>query len=355
MRHPSPPQISVVMTVYNGAGYLRKSIDSVLRQTFHEFEFLVVDDGSTDETPAMLAKAAAEDRRVKIVTNQDNRGLTASINIGLRHARAPIIARIDGDDICAPNRLADQFSFLEMHPDHLMVGSGYRAIDHSGKVLYTKINPMDSFAARWLSRFRTPMPHPSICFRATLPDGTPVRYEEDLPVAQDFELIARLARAGRIASLGAPLIDYRMHAGNISANKKALQHANARQIAGRSMAADLPTELARRLDGFLDIYFLGRTATPGLIAESVAALDDMVALDVEAEPRRRTWLKRQTAGVLAEAIIRRGGGLRNPAALSAFAVHARHYLPALAGRVLENTGRLPGRWQSFPEPSGIGA
>ena len=349
------PHVTVLMPVYNGARYLRPAIDSVLQQTFTDFELVAVDDASTDDTPKILAESAADDGRVRVVENSENQGLTSSLNVGLRSARAPIIARMDSDDICAPNRLAEQIGFLGAHPDHLLVGSGYRAIDHVGNVRYTKINPMDAFAARWLTRFRTPMAHPSICFRATLPDGTPVRYDESFQVAQDFELIARLARVGLVASLGAALIDYRVHSANVSARRKHAQHAKAIQIAGRGLAHDLPPALAQGLEGFLGVYFLGRPATASLVAESVAAFDAMLALDAATEPGRRSWLKRQTAGLLAEAILRRGGGLRNPAVFASFARHARHYLPALAGRVLENSGRLPARWLSYPEPAGAGA
>ena len=349
------PHVSVLMPVHNGARYLRPAIASVLQQTFTDFELVAVDDASTDDTPTILMEVAADDQRIRVVSNPENLGLTSSLNIGLRSARGSIIARMDSDDVCAPNRLAEQIGFLAAHPDHLVVGSGYRAIDHAGNIRYTKINPLDAFAARWLTRFRTPMAHPSICFRAALSDGTPVQYDESFPVAQDFDLIARLARVGLVASLGAALIDYRVHSANVSARRKYAQNAQANQIAGRTLAVDLPPELAERLEGFLGVYFLGRPATPSLVAQSVAAFDAMIALDAATEPDRRSWLMRQTAGLLAEAFLQRGGGFRNPAVIASFARHASHYLPALVGRVLENTGRLPARWLSYPEPAGAGA
>lgn len=349
------PRVAVVMAVYNGERYLGLAIDSILQQSFRDFEFIIVDDASTDRTAEILEETRTSDPRVRLLRNEINLGPYPSGNRGLDMTSAPIIARMDADDISTPDRLAQQVAFLDANSDHLLVGSGYRAIDHEGNPIYTKTNPMDAFAVRWLTRFRTPMPHPAICFRAAFPNGTPIRYDESLPVAQDFELMARLARDGQAASLAPALIDYRMHSTNISTTKKEAQQANVRKIAGRALAHDLPPYLACRLEKFLDVYLLGHAATSSIVAESVAAFDDMLALDIAAEPLRRPWLMRQTAGLLAEAFLRRGGGLHNPTVLSAFAIYGRRYLPALVGRVLENTGRLPPRWQSYPEPAGAGA
>jgi glycosyltransferase involved in cell wall biosynthesis len=115
------PAISVAMSVYNGERFLAEAIESVLGQTFADLEFLIVDDGSTDGSRAMIEAYAAKDARIRPIL-RENRGLIASLNQMLDEARAPLVARMDADDVCLPERLAQQVAFLDAHPDYGVLG-----------------------------------------------------------------------------------------------------------------------------------------------------------------------------------------------------------------------------------------
>src|SRR5690349_12648910 len=120
------------MAVYNGARYLREAVESVLNQSFQDFEFLVINDGSTDHTREIIL--SYDDSRIRLVDNRQNRGQTASLNLGLQLAQGDLIARQDADDISEPERLARQVLFLEDHSEVALLGTGYAKIDSHGNV-----------------------------------------------------------------------------------------------------------------------------------------------------------------------------------------------------------------------------
>src|SRR5437868_6051181 len=122
------PQVSVLMPVRDGERWLSTAIDSVLRQTLTDFELIVIDDGSVDRTPAILHSHATRDRRIRIV-KLDRQGVASALNRGLAEARAALVARIDADDLCAPNRLAKQAEFLARRPEIALLGSWAEVID----------------------------------------------------------------------------------------------------------------------------------------------------------------------------------------------------------------------------------
>ncbi len=126
------PKVTVLLPVYNGARFLRQAIDSVLSQTWKDFELLVVNDGSTDGTAAILESYS--DPRIRILSNVQNIGLTLSLNKGLQSARGEYIARIDADDIALPIRLEKQVSYLDQHPEVGLVATGVKVIDERGHV-----------------------------------------------------------------------------------------------------------------------------------------------------------------------------------------------------------------------------
>ena len=245
----SSPRLSVIMAVRNGAEHLEEAVASILGQSFRDFEFLIVDDGSDDATPEMLAQLAKGDHRIEIIRNDVSLGPYPSANRALEIARAPLIARMDADDISAPERLARQVAFLEARPDHMVVSSSYRAIDGSGRTLYVKRKPADDYCVKWWLRFRMCLEHPATCFRALLPDGSRVKYDESHSVAQDYELFSRLAQVGKMAVLPEVLFSYRVHDKNITATRKAEQKSNVLKIATanqhRSFRYRLPVDCAR--------------------------------------------------------------------------------------------------------------
>ncbi|MBS0483359.1 MAG: glycosyltransferase [Proteobacteria bacterium] len=211
------PTVSVAMSVYNGERFLASAIDSVLVQTFTDFEFLILDDGSTDQSRAIIAAAAARDSRVRPII-RENRGLVASLNQLLEEARAPLVARMDADDLCHPERFARQIAFLAAYPDHGVVGSFTRDIDEDGAVIQAsgRDHPVshDQFVANAESGAPL-LAHPSVLYRrdVVLAAGG---YHAAFRHAEDFDLWLRLLHRTRIANLPERLLNYRHYAGQVS-------------------------------------------------------------------------------------------------------------------------------------------
>lgn len=349
----SPPRVSVVMTVYNGARHLREAVESILDQTLPDFEFLIVDDASTDETPQILAEYARKDGRIIVLRNETNLGPYPSANQALEAARAPLIARMDADDISEPERLGKQAAFLDSHPDHMLVATSYRAIDETGRTRYVKKKPATGGRVRWWLRFRMPIEHPSVMFRFRYRDGTPVRYDENYRLAQDYALLADLSERSKIAILPEILFRYRVHGSNLTATRRNEQKSNVLRIATAVQDRDLPAAVREDLRQMMRCYQLRERATTAALRRAVRAFDEMLPEDIARGVASKTWLKRHSAEILADAFLNCGGGLRSPMFLIPFPFIARRYMPALVMRVLENKDLLPRAFQTFPKDVGV--
>lgn len=342
------PRLSVIMAVRNGAEHLEEAVASILGQSFRDFEFLIVDDGSDDATPEMLAQLAKGDHRIEIIRNDVSLGPYPSANRALEIARAPLIARMDADDISAPERLARQVAFLEARPDHMVVSSSYRAIDGSGRTLYVKRKPADDYCVKWWLRFRMCLEHPATCFRALLPDGSRVKYDESHSVAQDYELFSRLAQVGKMAVLPEVLFSYRVHDKNITATRKAEQKSNVLKIATANQHRAFDTATVDALAPLMRSFMLQAPAECSALRPAVDALTRMCRAEIAINPERQTWIRRQSAEVLAHSLLLNGGGIRDPKFLLAFCFTARRFIPALMMRSLENKNVLPRILESYP-------
>jgi glycosyltransferase involved in cell wall biosynthesis len=213
----SSPAVSVAMSVFNGERFLAPAIESVLGQTMGDFEFLILDDGSTDSTRTTIAGYAARDSRIRLIA-RENRGLVASLNELLAAARAPLVARMDADDVSMPTRFAEQLAFLEANPDHGVVGSLTDDIDEDNRPfpLATSEHPRNH--EEFLRRIDTLGPllaHPTVMYRrdVVLEVGG---YHAAYRHCEDFDLWLRLAHRTRIANLPARLLRYRHYAGQVS-------------------------------------------------------------------------------------------------------------------------------------------
>ncbi|WP_442483191.1 glycosyltransferase family 2 protein [Aeoliella sp. SH292] len=212
------PRISVLMSVYNGERYLRPAMDSLVAQTFADFELIVVDDGSTDASPQTLDEYAAADARIRVV-HQANRGLTRSLNHALSLATGEYIARMDADDICFPERFARQVAYMDLHPEVLCLGTGYEAIDAEGNSLGPRRMSEDpAMLDRSHLAGNTSLAHPTILVRrdAMLQIGG---YDEAYKTTQDLDLFLRLAELGTVVNIDEPLLYYRWHDENVSVRK----------------------------------------------------------------------------------------------------------------------------------------
>lgn len=333
------PTVSIVMAVHNGETYLRQAIDSMLGQSIADFEFLIVDDASTDGTATLLAEAAARDPRIRVVTLAENLGLAGALNAGLEQARGEFVARMDADDVSHPDRLAQQLAALTADPGLLLVGASVAYIDPAGQVTRTTRRARDPWAIRWMLRFQPAVPHPTFLFRRCLPDGTPVRYDPACRLAQDYELVCRLVEHGEAACLGDVLLDYRVHEGAVSVARIAEQRAQAARIATAYQARVLPGPLFAALEPVRSLMFGPGAAEPARIRAAVAGLKAMLAHDIAEAPERRVWLERQTAQ-LAIWMLQRAGASRGTI-LRTLAGPARRFAwPALL-RLLEVKGVIP--------------
>jgi len=198
--------VSVVMSVYNGDRFLREAIESILFQELADFEFIIVDDGSTDGSAAIVK--SYPDPRVKLV-QQENRGLSAALNAGLRLAQGRYIARMDADDISMPNRLAMQYHFLESHPECVVVGSNVMLIDSQGDYLYTSDQPTEWEEIRRLLPW-TPFYHSSTMFRKDVAIQCGGYFEAIKHYFEDLIFFNRLSEFGELRNLEEPLIKYRL-------------------------------------------------------------------------------------------------------------------------------------------------
>ncbi len=191
------------MSVYNNEEYLEEAIESILNQTFTDFEFIIIDDGSTDGTWAILSSYA--DPRVRLVHNQGNIGLTRSLNKGLTLAQGVYIARMDADDISLPDRFERQIAFLSAYPGVGLLGVGWWNLKSNGEKQQMVSPPTADSVIRWFLLFGTVLAHPGVMFRKDLINKVG-QYNENIHFAQDYELWCRMAQVTRLANLPEPLL-----------------------------------------------------------------------------------------------------------------------------------------------------
>jgi len=199
------------MSVYNGANYLKEAVESILNQTFSEFEFIIIDDGSKDETWDILNNYASSDYRIKLIKNRINIGLTRSLNKGLVVARGKYIARQDHDDFSEPTRLEKETQYLDMHDSTVLVSCNYDIINSEGKIVKRTDLRNDTSTIYWNLIFYNYLGgHSQVMFRRdpVLKIGG---YSESLPYAQDYDLWLRLSKFGHISILPEILLKYRIH------------------------------------------------------------------------------------------------------------------------------------------------
>lgn len=208
------PLVSVVLPVYNGEDFLSSAIDSILAQTFKEFELIALDDGSKDGSIRILRKYEEKDSRVRIIS-RTNRGLPITLNEAIDEAHGEFIARMDQDDISLPNRLARQYEFMKNHPSVVVLGSAARFIDVNGNPICTYLPPTEDGVLRNFFP-NSPFIHPSVMFRKKdfILAG---KYPETMRWGgEDIVVFRRLSRLGLLYNLSEPLLNYRLVPGSMS-------------------------------------------------------------------------------------------------------------------------------------------
>jgi glycosyltransferase involved in cell wall biosynthesis len=224
------PTLSVVMSVYNGERYLRKAIDSILSQSFQDFEFIIINDGSTDSSGEILTSFAAKENRIRII-KVPNQGLTKSLNQGLAYCQGHYIARMDADDISLPDRFEKQVAFLDRSNETVALGTGVELIDEDDESLgrWERPTTHEALEHAHLSGLSGFIVHPSVMLRANA-----VRklggYREDLVTGQDYDLFLRLGEIGRIGNLSEVLLCYRLHLGSVGFSRSEEQYETVCKI-----------------------------------------------------------------------------------------------------------------------------
>lgn len=231
MNVTATPQISVVMPVHNALPFLDESIRSILGQTLADFEFVILDDASTDGSRERLHEWARRDERIRVHESKTQLGLSRSSNAVVAKARSTILARMDADDIAHPDRLRRQWEIISYRPDVAVVGALCNGIDASGR----EVRPRD----RWRLLRRSvliPFPHGSVMFRREVFDAVG-GYDETAAAGEDQDLFARMAARGRVVTLPEVLYSYRYHANNATLLNGARAVSETHSQNGHALAA----------------------------------------------------------------------------------------------------------------------
>lgn len=246
------PEISIVMSVYNGEKYLYESVRSILGQTYENFEFIIIDDGSNDKSGKIISEF--DDNRIKLI-KRTNHGLAASLNYAVKNASGRIIARMDADDIAYPERLSMQYKYLESNEECVMVGSNADIIDKAGNYLYTSKLPADHKDISILLKHTSPFFHSSAVFRKEIFEKCGGYYEPVKQHVEDFILWNKFLLYGKLANIEKPLMKYRLTPGGL-ANRSRKQTEGMIKIANDIITGNPVT------DEQMKIFSFNKSASP---------------------------------------------------------------------------------------------
>lgn len=209
------PRVSVLVSCYNAADYLQEAVESILTQTYSDYELLLINDGSTDDTLRIIEEYAQQDSRVSVL-DKENTGLADSLNAGLKIAKGEWIARLDVDDIALPDRLARQVAFTRADTSIVLLGSNCVLVDQCGGRIGSYRYPKEHGSlVNHIAVGRSPFPHSSAFFHRKTANGLG-GYNPRFVRCQDADLWLRLSETGTIACLPEPLVKIRKHSSNIS-------------------------------------------------------------------------------------------------------------------------------------------
>jgi glycosyltransferase involved in cell wall biosynthesis len=202
------PRVSVLTAVHNGERFLEATIASILAQEFEDFEYILVDDGSTDSSPAILAQWASRDARIRLLRNERTLNPAGALNCALAAARGEFVAVIDHDDLAYPARLGAQVAYLDAHPEIGVIGTQAMTIDNEGKEGHAMPFPLYPLLARWRIYLHVPVLHSSAMMRRHLVEQVG-GYSTAMWAACDYDLMARLLEITEITNLPETLTAYR--------------------------------------------------------------------------------------------------------------------------------------------------
>jgi hypothetical protein len=273
------PLVTVLMPVYNAEKFLAEAIESILAQTYRNFEFLIINDGSTDSSLSIIEKYSKQDKRIRVVSRA-NKGLVRTLNEGLKLAKTAYLARMDADDVALKQRLEKQIKYLEANPDCVVVGASFESIREDGSSLGRHYCFINDATIRHALPLEGCIPHPTAMYRLQTVLGIG-GYDNNYFPAEDYDLWRRLAYAGRLQNLETPLLKYRLSGASISGKNKGRQQAAADKIRSE--------EWARRSDNDLKVT-IKQLSLPGEYLPAIVSLQKRLA--AEARRRKRLGLYR---------------------------------------------------------------
>jgi glycosyltransferase EpsE len=219
-------KISINLITYNRSKYIEESIGSVLQQSFQDWELIIVDDASTDDTENIIKNYIKQDKRIKYYKNKTNLGIVKSRNLALKKSSGKYIAVLDSDDVwCDKNKLKKQIDFLEKNKDYVLVGGGVVLIDEKGNKIGKIKNKTYNSKIKSNILYKNQISHSSVLFKKkdVLKVGG---YDESLKVGEDYDLWLRLGLKGKFANLSENVLKYRIHSGNISSKRRRVAFEN---------------------------------------------------------------------------------------------------------------------------------
>lgn len=231
-----PPAVTVLMPAYNSAPYLSQAVQSILEQTFTDFEFLCVDDGSHDQTLSILRSFAEHDPRVRVISKA-NGGVTSALIAGLHQATGEFVARMDADDVAEPRRLELQVGYLRANPNCVACGCHILKIDAAGRIIEPAIpfTTHEEICAELWKANAGALPHFGVTLRRSALQQIG-GYNPSFRTAQDLDLFLRLAEVGKLVNIPQPLMQWRIHASAVTISRAEEQAANAREILRQAYA-----------------------------------------------------------------------------------------------------------------------
>jgi glycosyltransferase involved in cell wall biosynthesis len=214
------PKITVLLPVYNCELYIKTAVESILNQTFTDFELLIIDDASTDATVSIIQKI--EDSRIQLIQKPVNSGYTHSLNYGLQLAKGEYIARMDADDISYPERFAKQIAYLEMHLEVVVCGTTYKIVDNDKRITLPEHHEAIKIGLLWGNCIL----HPSVMIRKKVIADFSIQYNTSKEPAEDYDIWVRLLSIGKLHNLQEVLVEYRVYGNQVSRKRAEEQKKN---------------------------------------------------------------------------------------------------------------------------------
>lgn len=300
------PEVTVLMPVYNGRRFICAAIESVLDQSFDDFELLVIDDGSRDDSLAIAQDYADKDARIRVLS-RENRGIVETLNEGIDAARGQWLARLDCDDISLPDRLAVQTTFLRDHPDYVFCASDAYIINQYGCRLRSWPDLGHSHEELCASlRFTAAFPHSSVCFNLSLLRKYGLYYRSEYPHAEDFDLWQRIVGDYPCCVVRQPLLEWRSHSTSVNYRHRMQQLRQTTRIVEEHFRA-LNKDMR---EGFLHHFLDERN---GISNRDCARLQEIFLKtfeSIDAEPQATRYFSRKAFSILLSRIFVDFGCLR---------------------------------------------